>query len=135
VVTNQLSIVGKLTKNAEFKSGTTENGLWQNCKFNLVVETELKRKMEVYTEKVYIDCTIWGEEAQKYLSLGAGSVLSIKGRFKMESWKDKDGNTKSRPTIVPALINIVKEVAISDTEIMNATNRKPETAPDDDLPF
>ncbi len=127
MITNKLSVVGTLTKDSITTSGIKDGNPWTKCQINIVVVTDLKGKMESYSEKVYLDCNLWNEQATKYSNLKEGDKVSVTGRFKMESWIDKEGNKKSKPVIVPSEISVVSRGS--------ETKREASSTYVDELPF
>ena len=139
--TNKLIITGKLTKDAYIASGFKDSGTWTKCTLTLLVETPTQGKT-AYVEKLYIDCIVWNNEAARYQHLKEGELLTVEGRLKSESWKDKDGNSKSKFVIVPSKIIVAQEVKeeVKDFKVevpkQKYVNKIWDSAVDnDDLPF
>lgn len=126
--TNRLFISGTLTKDASVNSGQKDGmGAWTNCKLNLLVETEIKVKGGgTAMEKMFIDCTVWGNDVSKYQHLTSGSKLEIEGRLKMEAWTDQSGAKKYKPVIVPEKITLPKDAIENIEDIIKVTNRQPQ---------
>lgn len=86
---NRLTLCGRLTKDPELKTTNSGKSL---C--NITVATEyIKRGRDggETKEVCFTSCTLWDNVAKMAMdSLHKGSLVTLDGRLKQESWKDKD---------------------------------------------
>lgn len=113
--------------------------------FRLAVNNPLSEK-----EVLFIDVDTWEKQAEfveKYVK--KGSLLSVVGRLKQDTW-EKDGQKRSSISVITERINFVnsgKKKADGDTEVQ-APEKAPKAAPktaqksvrdeevqDDDIPI
>lgn len=96
---NRIIMVGNLTRDPELKqlpSGATV------CRLNIASNRQFRDKTGNTTQEVcFIDVDVWGPQAdscKQYLQKGR-SIL-VEGRLKLDSWKDADGQARSKHSIV-----------------------------------
>jgi single-strand DNA-binding protein len=96
---NRVIIAGNLTRNPEFKQFNNNSV----CKLGLASNRQYKNRStgDMVQEVCYVDIDVWGPQAEscnKYLE--KGRAVLIEGRLKFDSWKDNEGQTRSKHTIV-----------------------------------
>jgi single-strand DNA-binding protein len=96
---NRIIMVGNLTKDPEIRSvGSTSV-----CKITIASNRQYKNKQtgNVTQEVCFIDIEVWGTQADTCKTyLQKGRPVLVEGRLKLDSWKDAEGNTKSKHSIV-----------------------------------
>ncbi len=97
---NRIIIIGNLTRDPEFKQQASGQGL---CKLGLASNRQFKNKATgVLSQEVcFVDVAVWGAQAEschKYLQ--KGRPVLVEGRLKLDTWKDADGNNRSKHSIV-----------------------------------
>lgn len=91
---NKVYLTGRVTRDLELRytpNGTAvvDVGFASNRKFG---ETE---------ETVFVDMTAWGKTAEILVEhAGKGKQLLIEGRLRLEAWEDKEGNKRSKLSVV-----------------------------------
>lgn len=95
---NRVIFVGNLTRDPELK----QVGAGNVCRLSVASNRQFKNKAGVMQQEVcYIDVDVWGPQAEtsrQYLQ--KGRAVLIEGRLKLDSWKDADGQTRSKHSIV-----------------------------------
>lgn len=89
-------MVGNLTRDPELK----QSGV---CKINIASNRQYKNKQSGSTvqEVCYIDIDVWGPQAENCKQyLQKGRLVLIEGRLKLDSWKDNEGQARSKHVIV-----------------------------------
>lgn len=97
---NRIIMMGNLTRDPEMRqlpSGTTL------CRFGLASNRQFKnRQTGAVTQDVcFVDVEVWGPQAEfcnQYLQ--KGRPVLVEGRLKFDSWKDAEGQNRSRYCIV-----------------------------------
>ena len=96
---NHVILIGNLTRDVETQTIGTGNTV---SKFGLAVNRKYKTKDGQPQEDVmFIDCVAWGrtgETMAQYLT--KGRPVFIEGRIQLEQWDDKEGNKRSKHTVV-----------------------------------
>lgn len=93
-------MVGNLTKDPEFKQLDNGQGV---CKMSLASNRQYKNKQTGATaqEVCYIDISVWGPQAENCRQyLQKGRLILVEGRLKLDSWKDNEGQNRSKHVIV-----------------------------------
>lgn len=96
---NRIIMVGNLTKDPDLRSAGTQSV----CKLNIASNRQYKNKQtgNIVQEVCFIDIEVWGAQADSCkLYLTKGRPILVEGRLKLDSWKDTEGNTKSKHGIV-----------------------------------
>lgn len=96
---NRIIMVGNLTRDPELK----QIGQGQSvCRLSLASNRQFKNKQGALTQEVcYIDVDVWGaqaENARQYLQ--KGRPVLVEGRLKLDSWKDAEGQNRTKHSIV-----------------------------------
>src|SRR3972149_8064048 len=97
---NRIIMTGNLTRDPEYKQLSSGQAL---CRLGLATNRQYKNRQSgsMVQEVCYVDIDVWGAQAEscrQYLQKGR-SVL-IEGRLKFDSWKDTEGQTRAKHTIV-----------------------------------
>ena len=95
---NKVIMVGNLTRDPELRPV----GSSSVCKLNIASNRQYKnRNTGALTQEVcFIDVEVWGAQADTCkLYLQKGKSILVEGRLKLDSWKDAEGNTKSKHAI------------------------------------
>lgn len=104
---NRIIIIGNLTRDPELRqlqSGTTV------CRFGIASNRQFKnRQTGAVTQDVcFIDVDVWGAQAEscnQYLQ--KGRPVLVEGRLKFDSWKDAEGQTRSKHCIVAETVQFL----------------------------
>lgn len=96
---NRIIMVGNLTKDPEVRAV----GAQSVCKLTIASNKQFKNRQTgaVSQEVCFIDVEVWGAQADssaKYLQ--KGKPVLVEGRLKLDTWKDQEGATKSKHSIV-----------------------------------
>ena len=97
---NRIIIIGNLTREPEYKQQPSGQGL---CKLGIASNRQFRNKATggVSQEVCFVDVTVWGAQAEscnQYLQ--KGRPVLVEGRLKFDTWKDTEGNTRTKHTIV-----------------------------------
>ena len=93
---NTVVVVGRLTKNAEFR----QIGGATNCRFSLAVNRSRKVNDQWEDEVSYIDIQAWGKLAERMQGrLSKSTQATVTGYLRQERW-EQDGQQRSRLTVV-----------------------------------
>ena len=92
--------MGNLTKDPEFKQQPSGQGL---TRLSIASNRQFRNKATgtLSQEVCYVDVSVWGAQAEscsKYLQ--KGRPVLVEGRLKLDTWKDAEGQTKQRHSIV-----------------------------------
>lgn len=96
---NRIIMVGNLTRDPELK----QVGMGNVCRMSIASNRQFKNKQTgaAVQEVCFIDVDVWGPQADsthKYLR--KGSPVLVEGRLKFDTWKDTEGQTRSKHSIV-----------------------------------
>jgi single-strand DNA-binding protein len=96
---NRIILVGNLTKDPEVRPVGTQSV----CKLTIASNKQFKNKQTgaISQEVCFIDVEVWGAQADscaKYLQ--KGKPVLVEGRLKFDTWKDQEGATKSKHSVV-----------------------------------
>jgi single-strand DNA-binding protein len=97
---NRLIIIGNLTRDPELKQLPSGQGL---CKFGIASNRQFRNKATgTLTQEVcFVDIDVWGPQAESCKQyLQKGRPVLVEGRLKFESWKDNEGHTRSKHSVV-----------------------------------
>ena len=108
---NRVIMLGNLTRDPELKqlqSGGTV------CRFGIASNRQFKnRQTGTTTQDVcFIDVDVWGAQAEscnQYLQ--KGRPVLVEGRLKFDSWKDAEGQTRSKYSIVAESVQFLSGAA------------------------
>lgn len=96
---NKVIMMGNLTRDPEFK----QFGAGGVCKLSIASNRQYKNKTsgDMVQEVCYVDIDVWGPQAESCKEfLQKGKPVLIEGRLKFDSWKDNEGQTRSKHSIV-----------------------------------
>jgi len=96
---NKIMLMGNLTRDPELKYLPSNTPV---CEFALAVNRRFRRSDgEQGEETLFVDCTAFGrtgEVINQYLR--KGRPLFIEGRLKLDRWQNKDGDNRSKHSVV-----------------------------------
>ena len=140
---NKVLLMGNLTRDVELRQ-TPGNQVVANM--GLAVNRRFKsRDGENREETTFVDCEAWGRTAEilnQYLS--KGRPVFVEGRLKLDSWKDNDGNNRSKLKVVVEGFQFIDSKgnnhSTSSASYSGAATGGAQTADhqpqgDDDIPF
>ncbi len=104
---NRVIIMGNLTRDPELKqlaSGVTV------CRLNIASNRQFRdRQTGNMTQEVcFVDVDVWGAQAEpckQYLQ--KGRPVLVEGRLKLDSWKDAEGQARSKHSIVASTVQFL----------------------------
>ena len=104
---NRIVIVGNLTRDPEFKQLSSGMSV---CRLSIATNRQFKnRQTGTMTQDVcYVDVDVWGTQAEscnKYLQ--KGRPILVEGRLKFDSWKDSEGQTRSKHSISADMVQFL----------------------------
>ena len=97
---NRIIMTGNLTRDPEYKQLSSGQAL---CRLGLATNRQYKNRQSgsMVQEVCYVDIDVWGAQAESCRQyLQKGRPVLIEGRLKFDSWKDQEGQTRSKHTIV-----------------------------------
>ncbi len=97
---NRVIMIGNLTRDPELKQLPSGQSV---CRLSVASNRQFKNKQTgaPIQEVCFIDVDVWGPQAEtskQYLQ--KGRPVLIEGRLKFDTWKDNDGQTRSKHSIV-----------------------------------
>ena len=104
---NRVILVGNLTRDPEYRQLPSGQAV---CRLNLAANRQFKdRQTGVASQEVcFIDVDVWGGQAEacrQYLQ--KGRPVLVEGRLKFDSWKDNDGQQRSKHSIVASMVQFL----------------------------
>ena len=130
--TNFVVLIGRLTRDAVINSTGTGKSV---ARFSLAVNKKRKEGEEWKDAARFFDIVLWGQLAgalHPYLT--KGKQVAITGELDQEKW-DKDGETRSRVTVVAHTVQLLGGSSNSDSKPNGGKpgeNNPPPTGPADD---
>lgn len=134
---NTVALMGRLTKDPT----KTRAGETNVCHFTVAVDDGYRKD-----RTHFIDCDAWASTAEfleKYFH--KGQMIALTGSLEQSSWKDKEGNTKSKTIVRVDRVSFCSSKAEEDSRKpqfdQRADERRAEEedfrpiTEDDDLPF
>ena len=105
VDTNVLTIVGRLTKDAEM----THNKIFPVLFFTIATNRKKKSQDNGFTtEASFFDVNVFGKYAEIMIDrLKKGVQIIIVGELKQERWTDNDGVNRSRVVLIANSIQVI----------------------------
>lgn len=123
-------MVGNLTRDPELKQLQTGQSV---CKLNLASNRKYKSKTGAITQEVcFIEVDVWGPVAESCNQhLRKGKPVLVEGRLKQDTWKETDGQTRSKHVIVADSVVFLGSSPAAETgsEISEETTEFPPAAP------
>jgi single-strand DNA-binding protein len=96
---NRVILLGNLTRDPQLKHLPNDLTV---CEFGLAISQKRRDRVGNQREEVcFVDCTAFGRQAEtvhKYCA--KGQPLLIEGRLKYESWTGRDGQKRSKLSVV-----------------------------------
>lgn len=128
---NRVIIVGNLTRDPELRQLQSGANV---CRLNIASNRQYKDRQtgSVTQEVCFVDVDVWGPQAdscKQYLQ--KGRAILVEGRLKLDSWKDAEGQQRSKHSIVANTIQFLfngSEQGPTDTEMEYAAQTTPSTA-------
>ncbi len=97
---NRVIIMGNLTRDPELKQQPSGQAM---CRLSLASNRQFRNKQTgtLSQEVCYIDAAVWGPQADScHQYLQKGRPVLVEGRLRYDTWKDAEGQTKTRHSIV-----------------------------------
>lgn len=96
---NKVILIGRLVRDVELKTTPSNQSV---ASIGLAVNHKYKTAGGEAREEVsFIDCEAWGKTAEVLNQyVGKGDPLYVEGRFKQDTWEDKDGGKRSKIKVV-----------------------------------
>lgn len=104
---NKIIMVGNLTRDPELKQvGSGANV----CRFGIASNRQFRDRQSgaANQEVCFVDVDVWGAQAEackQYLQ--KGRPVLVEGRLKFDTWKDTDGQTRSKHSIVATTVQFL----------------------------
>jgi single-strand DNA-binding protein len=97
---NRIIMIGNLTRDPELRQLPSGQNV---CRLSIASNRQFKNRQsgQMIQEVCYIDVDVWGAQAEstnQYLK--KGRPVLIEGRLKLDSWKDAEGQSRSKHSIV-----------------------------------
>lgn len=115
---NRIIIVGNLTRDPELK----QVGSGQVCRLGVASNRQFKNKQTgaLVQEVCFIDVDVWGPQAEHCKNyLKKGSLVLIEGRLKFDTWKEADGQARSKHSIVAERVVFLSSSQAAETASMD----------------
>jgi single-strand DNA-binding protein len=126
---NRIIIVGNLTKDPELKQ---IGGGQQVCRMSIASNRQFRNKQTgAQTQEVcYVDVDVWGPQAENCKQyLAKGRPVLIEGRLKLDTWKDNEGQTRSKHSIVAERVVFLGSSQAAELSSMDGLNEEASSAP------
>ncbi|HBL98639.1 TPA: single-stranded DNA-binding protein [Candidatus Dependentiae bacterium] len=97
---NRIIIMGNLTRDPELKQLQSGQPV---CRLGIASNRQFKDRQtgNMVSDVCFIDVDVWGPQAESCKQyLQKGRPVLIEGRLKLDSWKDAEGQTRSKHSIV-----------------------------------
>jgi len=120
---NKVVFVGYLTRDVEVRF--TPSGI-AVATIPLAINTKTKSGDEVREEELFIDCVVFGKQAEnsgQYLS--KGSLALIEGRLRKKEW-EYEGQKKSKMEVIANTVRFLSLKKDVDTPIVDENSEVPE---------
>lgn len=103
---NRVIMVGNLTRDPELRQLPSGASV---CRLGIASNRQFKDKNGSTTQEVcFIDVDVWGPQAdacKQYLQ--KGRPILVEGRLKLDTWKDAEGQTRSKHSIVATTVQFL----------------------------
>lgn len=119
---NRIIIVGNLTRDPDYKQLNTGQA---TCRLGLASNRQFKSNKTgtMVQEVCYVDIDVWGPQAESCKQyLQKGRAILVEGRLKFDSWKDMEGNTRSKHSIVAD--RVVFLASANNAEVSNIDSQE-----------
>lgn len=133
---NQCNLGGRLTRDPEVKFLAGDRSV---TSFGLAINHRYKTKDgESKDDTTFVDVVAWGKTGElvaQYLKKGSGCLLT--GRLKLDQWEDKDGQKRSKLTVVAESVQFTDSKPATDqpTPAPRSTTPTSGGASTDEVPF
>lgn len=125
---NKIFLMGNLTRDPQLSYLPSQTAV---VEFGIAVNRKWKSKDGEDKEEVcFVDCRAYGRTAEninKYLA--KGRPLFVEGRLTFDSWTAQDGSKRSKHRVT------VENFQFLDQQERADSDQKPETSPNDGIPF
>lgn len=116
---NRVIMTGNLTRDPEYKQLGSGQAV---CRLGLASNRQYKNRQSgsMVQEVCYIDIDVWGPQAESCKQfLQKGRPVLIEGRLKLDSWKDNEGQTRSKHSIVADRVIFLSNANQAQDDEMN----------------
>lgn len=133
---NRIDLIGRLTRDPELRK--TETG---HVRADFTIAVNRIGAKEEQQQADFIPCRVWGSQAENLAHfMGKGSQIGLEGSLRIDSYTDKDGNTKYSTYVLAERIEYLSskkgEIKEESQEIEGNSIKMDELEiTDDDLPF
>jgi single-strand DNA-binding protein len=133
---NRIDLIGRLTRDPELRK--TETG---HVRADFTIAVNRIGAKEEQQQADFIPCRVWGSQAENLTHfMGKGNQIAIEGNLRIDSYIDKDGNTKYTTYVLANRIEYLSskkgEIKEESQEIEGNSIKMDELEiTDDDLPF
>lgn len=132
---NRIDLIGRLTRDPELRK--TETG-HVRADFNIAVNRIGAKEEQQQAD--FIPCRVWGNQAENLAHfMGKGSQIGLEGSLRIDSYTDKDGNTKYSTYVLAERIEYLssKKGEIKESQEVKSNSIKMDEIEidDSDLPF
>ena len=135
---NRIDLIGRLTRDPELRK--TETG---HVRADFTIAVNRIGAKEEQQQADFIPCRVWGSQAENLTHfMGKGNQIAIEGNLRIDSYIDKDGNTKYTTYVLANRIEYLtkgekkEESKEEPTEDISNSFKMDEIEIDDsDLPF
>lgn len=110
-ITNQVSIIGRLTADPEVKTTQSEVSV---ADVSVAVQRPYNKEKD-HPEADFINCTFFGRTADfvsKYFA--KGKVIGVIGRIQVDKWKDDEGKTRYATKVIGDSVDFIPGVPRDD---------------------
>ena len=127
--------VGRLTREPECRD-TTGKVTYRVAKFSLAINQYVKGEDDHVT---FLECEAWQGLARTVEQFcGKGKQIAVSGAFRIDKWKDKEGNPRSTPVLKVDKLQLISSPdggGQSKQRSSAPANQVPAQVAADDLPF
>lgn len=124
---NRIELVGRLTAKPELRY-TNSNVAFSN--FTIAVNRPKQKDKEQETD--FIDCRVWRGQAENLANYqDKGSLISVEGSLRKESYQDKDGNKKYVVYALVDRIGYLESKKIKENQNVDLHNQRSDYIEDD----
>ena len=104
---NRIIIMGNLTRDPELKQLPSGQPV---CRLGIAANRQYKDRQtgSMQQEVCFVDVDVWGAQAESCKQyLQKGRPVLIEGRLKLDSWKDTEGQARSKHSIVASSVQFL----------------------------
>lgn len=135
---NRIDLIGRLTRDPELRK--TETG---HVRADFTIAVNRIGAKEEQQQADFINCRTWGNQAENLAHFQSkGSQIGLEGSLRIDSYTDKDGNTKYSTYVLAERIEYLsskkgeqKESNSTEGEFEGNFKLDEVEITDDDLPF